>query len=156
MTNEQLQQLADDPKHFLKRCLYHEQKISCYLEQIQHYKDIATSITQEIKEVTTFSLTPSHKVENAVLEITELEEEIKLEIGRLKAELSAVQEAIDLADDELAEALLQAKYLSNLTWEEIAVKFDISYRWVLRLHGKTLENLSEKAKNMLIGHVNSH
>ena len=64
MTYEQLLQLSIDPKRFLRRCLYHEQQIALYQEQIQHYRDIATSITQEIKEITTFSLTPSCKVEN--------------------------------------------------------------------------------------------
>lgn len=155
MTEKQLQQLADDPKQFLKRCLYHEQRITFCVEQIQHYRDIATSITQEIKEITTFSLTPSHKVENCVLEITELEEEIKAEISRLRRDIATVQEAIDFTDDELTKSLLQARYLSNMPWEEIAVHLNISYRWTLRLHGKALEALSEKAKNILKSHVNS-
>lgn len=149
MTYEQLLQLSTDPKRFLRQCLYHEQQIALYQEQIQHYRDIATSITQEIKEITTFSLTPSCKVESCVVEITELEDKIKEQAKELYEDLESVKTAIDYSEDSQTRAILQARYLNNMTWEEIAVHFDLSYRWVLRLHGKALTEISEKAKLFL-------
>lgn len=74
MTEKQKKLLVENPAEFLKSCWYHNQWIKLKLEEIRHYRDIAESITAEIKEVTTFGLTPSCKVENCVVEIVSIQE----------------------------------------------------------------------------------
>ena len=156
MTETQLRLLATEPKAFLSQCKYHEKEIRLKQDEIQRYHDIATSITQEIKEVTTFSLTPSHKVEKACLEVVTLEGQIEKEIARLVESRQAIVEAIGLLTEQPHKLLLQARYLNQMTWEEIALMIPCSYRWTLRLHGIALRNLSQAAKEKLErSHVNS-
>lgn len=148
MTEQQRAALAEDPKEFLKKCFYHERRIKEKQELIRHYREIAESITAEIKEVTTFSLTPSNKIEKCALEIVGIEEDIAKEIDRLRADRQLVQEAIDLLGDEddgSKKLLLEARYLRSAKWEDIMEQLDISYRWTLRLHGIALQKISEQA-----------
>lgn len=145
MTEEQRLQLVENPKDFLQSCRYHEQRIKLKLEQIRHYRELAESITAEIKEVTTFNLSPSNKIENCAIELVTLQEEIQQEVLSLREDLAAVQEAIDLVDDETQRNLLEARYIRHLTWEEIAILLDRSYRWTLRLHGQALKKISQQA-----------
>lgn len=148
MTETQRAALAEDPKEFMKKCFYHELRIKEKQELIQHYREIAESITAEIKEVTTFSLTPSNKIEKCALEIVSIEEDIEKEIAYLKADRRLVQEAINLLSDTEEgnqKYLLEAKYLRSAKWEDIMEALDISYRWTLRLHGIALQKISEQA-----------
>lgn len=145
MTEHEKAALAKDPKLFLQKCFYHELRIQEKQELIRHYREMAESITAEIKEVTTFSLTPSNKIEKCALEIVSIEEDIEREIERLRADRQLVQEAIDLLEDGSQKLLLEARYLRHVKWEEIAEKLDISYRWTLRLHGIALQKISEQA-----------
>lgn len=97
MTEKQKKLLAESPVEFLKSCWYHNQWIKLKLEEIRHYRDIAESITAEIKEVTTFGLTPSCKVENCVVEIVSIQEMLQARVKELRSDLDAVQEAINLS-----------------------------------------------------------
>lgn len=145
MTEEQRKQVAENPKDFLKCCWYHEQRIKEKQELIRHYQEMAESITAEIKEVTTFSLTPSHKIENCAIEIVSIQDDIRKEISELRKDLHIVQEVIDLLDDSSQRLLMEARYLRRMKWEDIMELLDISYRWTLRLHGIALQKISEKA-----------
>jgi hypothetical protein len=145
MTEQERTFLAKDPKEFLKSCFYHEQRIKEKQELIQHYRELSESITQEIKEVTTFGLTPSCKIEKCAIEIVCIEEDILKEVEALKYDRRIVQEAIDLLTDGNMKLLLEARYLRHAKWEEIMELLDISYRWTLRLHGIALQKISEQA-----------
>lgn len=39
--------------------------------------------------------------------------------------------------------LLHMRYIERHTWEEIAVEMHRNYRWILRLHGRALETVTE-------------
>lgn len=145
MTEEQRIELVENPEGFLLRCRYHEQNIKLKLEQIRHYRELAESITAEIKEVTTFSLMPSNKIENCAIELVTLQEEIQQEVQDLRADLVVVQEAIGLVDNEIQKNLLEARFIQHLTWEEISVLLDCSYRWTLRLYKRALKKISQQA-----------
>lgn len=145
MTEKQRNLLIENPGEFLKSCWYHNQWIKLKLEEIRHYRDIAESITAEIKEVTTFSLTLSCKVENCVVEMVTIQEEIQKRVQELRSDLDAIQEAINLLDDESQKLLMDARYIRHMNWEEISILISCSYRWTLRLHGQALKKISEKA-----------
>lgn len=145
MTEQQKAVLVEDPKEFLKKCFYHELRLKEKQELIRHYRGMAESITAEIKEITTFSLTPSNKIESCALEIVSLQEDIEKEIASLRADRKLVQEAIDLLEDGNQKFLLESRYLRSAKWEDIMEKLDISYRWTLRLHGIALQKISEQA-----------
>lgn len=145
MTEEQKERIIKDPKAFFKSCWYHEQGIKLKLEEIRHYRDLAESITAELKPVAVFGALPASKVENCVVEIVAIQENFQKELMKMRADLDAVQEAINLLDDDVQKQLLEARYVRHMTWEEIAILLDCSYRWTLRLHGAALKKISQQA-----------
>lgn len=50
--------------------------------------------------------------------------------------------AIDALPDGRQRLLLRLRYIDGRTWEQIAVRMALDYRWVLRLHGRALEQLA--------------
>lgn len=146
MTLEQLTELSEDPKKFLNRCKHYEQRIKIKQNQIQHYRDMEYSITAAIKDVPSFGGAVTSKIENCSISIMTIEEDIQKEIEAIKKERLLVQEAISLVDDEDLRRVLEARYVNEMKWEEIAVTLFYSYRWTLRLHGRALKSISQKAK----------
>lgn len=144
MTEKQKKLLAESPVEFLKSCWYHNQWIKLKLEEIRHYRDIAESITAEIKEVTTFGLTPSCKVENCVVEIVSIQEMLQARVKELRSDLDAVQEAINLLEDETQILLMDARYIRHMKWEEIAILLSYTYRRTLQIHSKALKEISKR------------
>ena len=141
MTEKQKKLLAENPAEFLKSCWYHNQWIKLKLEEIRHYRDIAESITAEIKEVTTFGLTPSCKVENCVVEIVSIQEMLQARVKELRSDLDAVQEAINLLEDETQILLMDARYIRHMKWEEIAILLSYTHRRTLQIHSKALKEI---------------
>lgn len=144
MTEKQKKLLAESPVEFLKSCWYHNQWIKLKLEEIRHYRDIAESITAEIKEVTTFGLTPSCKVENCVVEIVSIQEMLQARVKELRSDLDAVQEAINLLEDETQILLMDARYIRHMKWEEIAILISYTHRRTLQIHSKALKEISKR------------
>ena len=144
MTEKQKKLLAENPAEFLKSCWYHNQWIKLKLEEIRHYRDIAESITAEIKEVTTFGLTPSCKVENCVVEIVSIQEMLQARGKELRSDLDAVQEAINLLEDETQILLMDARYIRHMKWEEIAILLSYTHRRTLQIHSKALKEISKR------------
>lgn len=155
MTIEQLQELSEDPKKFLNRCKHYEQRIKIKQAQIQHYRDMEYSITSTIKDVPSFVGSVTSKIENCSISIMAIEEDIQKEIETIRQERLLVQEAIAMVDNPDLKSVLEAKYIDEMTWEEIAVQLFYSYRWTLRLHGRALRELSIKAKEATNLYINS-
>ena len=153
MTLEQLTELAEDPKNFLNRCKHYEQRIKLKQKQIQHYRDLEYSVTATIKEASAYTRTVSSKIENCSTAIIVMEEDIQKEIEQIKRNRLLIQEAINLLDNEDLQQILEARYVYEMKWEEIALLLEHSYRWTLRLHGKALKNISQKAKEAILSHI---
>ncbi len=143
MTREQKQALAKDPRKFLESCWYHEAKIESSLETIQHYRDIAESITAEIKEAPSFGSGPSSKIENCVLEIVELENDIAETVKALRSDFSAVKEAINLLPDTDERFLMESRYIHHMKWGDIADTWGCTYSWVMKQHKKILKKIQK-------------
>ena len=138
MTEKQKKLLAESPVEFLKSCWYHNQWIKLKLEEIRHYRDIAESITAEIKEVTTFGLTPSCKVENCVVEIVSIQEMLQARVKELRTIMMV------LLEDETQILLMDARYIRHMKWEEIAILLSYTHRRTLQIHSKALKEISKR------------
>lgn len=51
-----------------------------------------------------------------------------------------IRDRIERLEDENEKDVLVYRYIIGMKWEDIAVKMNIGYRHVLRMHGKALEN----------------
>lgn len=53
----------------------------------------------------------------------------------------AIRDAIESLPNEAEKSVFYCRYIGGMTWEQVAVRLDYSYRHTLRLHGEGLEHL---------------
>lgn len=68
--------------------------------------------------------------------ISQLEHEQEMAVKQYKE----IHDQIQLMQDGAEKEILERRYLMGETWEQIAVLMNYNYRWVLRLHGRALNN----------------
>lgn len=72
--------------------------------------------------------------------VDELEKKIlKKRYNRLQKQ-QEIRNRIERMEDENEKDVLTYRYLRGMKWEDIAVKMNIGYRHILRIHGKALED----------------
>lgn len=86
--------------------------------------------------------TGGDRVQTAVDHLAEIDAQIGREIEAIERRRARTVEAIRSVADARLRTLLKLRYIDGYKWEEIAVKMMLDYRWVLRLHGKALSNLT--------------
>ena len=77
-------------------------------------------------------------IERPMDKVLEIDEEINREIDELQIVRQEIRAALNQLEDENLKLLMEYRYIDGLTWEQIAVKMDISWRWSIKLHGKAL------------------
>lgn len=75
---------------------------------------------------------------DADVAVMELEAQIRDEIKELCRVKRLIREAIDQVDDKRLREVLDLRYVSMMTFEQIAVELHYSWRHVLRLHDQAL------------------
>lgn len=99
----------------------------------------------KIQQMTGMPFNPSKEAnptENLIIKHLELQELYKAKLDELAAEQLAIEQAIEPLD-YTARALLRYRYIEGMTWEQVAVKMNYSWRQVHRLHGDALQQLKE-------------
>lgn len=80
----------------------------------------------------------------AVAKIVDAETKVDSEIELLIATEREIERAIDSVEDERLRNILYRRYICGDKWEVIAVALNIEYRWLLRLHGRALQEVQNK------------
>lgn len=120
-------------------------KLGKRIEQLSTER--AMWLSRACKTTQTISDTPKAKNgaqgdSSEVAQYIEIGEEITRELRnlhRLRREIRAVIAALE---DDTLQALMLYRYIDGMTFEEIAVKMNFSWRWTITLHGRALEKLS--------------
>lgn len=134
-------------KEYLSQAFQLDQRINSKLEQVSMLRDLAlktTSVLQDDKVQNTKQQSP---MESALVKLICLEEEINDDIDQLidlKRELATFVSEIENHSYRL---LLELRYLSGSTWEEVAAIMGYDVRWVYRLHRKALKEATERLEN---------
>lgn len=122
-------------KQWLSRARTCDREINVLEKAKAKERDRLLSITASMGgEVVSHSSDP-HKFDKYVELVDALNQRID-ELYDIKAEVHSV--VVQVPDETLREILL-LRYVSVMTWEQIAVTMDLSYRHVCRLHGDALE-----------------
>ena len=75
--------------------------------------------------------------------IATLEQEINAEIDELIRVKAEIEHTISAVADERLKLILIARYINCNRWEQIAVMQNIELRWLYRLHGRALSEVSK-------------
>ena len=126
-------------KEYLAQAFRLDQRINSKLEQVSRLRNMAVKATGSFQAERISGTSQHSPMESAVVKLIDLEYEINDDIDRLvdlKREMTGLIEKIA---DPSYRVLLELRYLSINTWEDIAVKMGYDLRWVYRLHGRALK-----------------
>ena len=128
-------------KEYLAQAFRLDQRINSKLEQVSRLRNMAMKATGSF-QAERISGTKQHSpMESSLVKVIDLEYEINDDIDRLvdlKREIIEVVNSVQPAECQL---VLEMRYLSFMTWEEIADRMNYSYRQVHRIHGQALSNI---------------
>ncbi len=81
------------------------------------------------------------KIQQAIGRLSELDEIITQKINAYVDMRREIEHVINTINDDRLKAVLRYRYIDGMKWEQIAVKSNYDYRWVLRLHGMGLQKV---------------
>ena len=137
-------------KEYLGRLRSLELRLLANANEIENLTNIATHITSAINSDGIHTTgTTSDKLGNCVARIVDLQHEIDADIESLEKLRGEIIGSIDNVKTDKYRELLRMRYVCHMTFEEIAVEMDMSWRWIIKLHGRALQEFSEKNKKIL-------
>lgn len=130
-------------KEYLQQAYQIHRSIQARKQQVARLRELAECATS-IANAARVSGTPARsKVESTVCRIADLQAMIQQDLCRLAEKYEEIQRIIDKVEDDTCRNILSLRYLSFLTWEEIAEKMDYNERHVRRLHGIALQKVKD-------------
>lgn len=112
------------------------------LEAIEYQMSGCKAISYEPKEGVGSASTKSPQ-EKFINRYLEYEKEIQKDIDNLVAHKKEAMFYIDQIKDANCVDILYKRYFQRMKWEEIAVSKNYSYRGILKLHGKALQEFGK-------------
>ena len=121
------------------------QKLGKRIEQL--CAERATWLSRACKTTQTISDMPKAKNgaqgdSGEVAQYIEIGEEITRELRNLHHLRREIRAVITTLEDDILQTLMLYRYIDGMTFEQIAVKMNFSWRWTITLHGRALEKLS--------------
>lgn len=133
----------EEVKEFLNSGYRIDVRIAAKRRRIDEWQRRSESITLALKPVVAFSSLPSKKVEDAVCNILDLQNEICDEIIALKKVEQEIADFIKNSElDKIDKLILEMRYINGMKIEEIAVELHYAYRWVQRRLKRAIESLA--------------
>lgn len=132
-----------------EKCRYLNQYRIMHIEidqitkELQRWQDLATRISPSYSDMPHGG--GSDKVQTAAVEVAELTDKLNRKLHQAIMVQENIKKLLESLDDIKLRQLMFYRYINGMRWEEIAVRMDFNYRWVLRLHRKALNQISEQA-----------
>lgn len=128
-------------KEYLSRYHHINIRINQKIDQQRQLRELATNISPSSGGGHSSGV--SDKVGMAVAKIATLEQEINAEIDELIRVKAEIERTVSAVSDERLRLILIARYINCNRWEQIAVMQNIELRWLYRLHGRALSEVSK-------------
>ena len=132
-----------------EKCRYLNQYRIMHIEidqitkELQRWQDLATRISPSYSDMPHGG--GSDKVQTAAVEVAELTDKLNQKLHQAIMVQENIKKLLESLDDIKLRQLMYYRYINGMRWEEIAVRMDFNYRWVLRPHRKALNQISEQA-----------
>lgn len=124
-------------KEYLNRYRRINAEIDCKLEEIAHYRSMATRLSPTAMFDRNGNV--SDKVGRSVAKIVDLETEIDREVDELVETRRDMMQMISRLDNADMQLILELRYIAMFSWSQIAEKMHWSTEKIFKLHGKSLK-----------------
>ena len=125
-------------KEWLSRATNIDKEIGRLLRERRAAWERAVSVTLRLNATCVTSTKDPHKYDTLVAYENLIDQKVD-ELYAIKQEIMA---AINNVQDSTLRALLTEKYINGKKWEQIAVDLNYSWRQIIRLHGRALQEIT--------------
>lgn len=115
-------------------------KIESMTEQLQVWNARATKITATISQEPK-AAGSGDQLQRCIDQICELQTEIAQKMDKLRKRKQEIETAIHGLNEKSYQDILWYRYIQGMTFEEIAIKMNYSWRQVCRKHKNAVEKL---------------
>lgn len=123
-------------KEYLEQAKYLDMRINSKIEQLSTLNDLATKCTVTLSDMPRNPNKGTLNMEDTIVKIIDLQEEINRDIDQLvdlKREIMVVIKKISNVEYQ---TILENRYLSFMSWEQIAVEMKYSIQQIYRLRDR--------------------
>lgn len=136
-----------DTKQYLNQISRLDRMIQNKLAEISQLRELAMSISA-VKNEERVQTTPNFdKIGTAYCKIEEMEEKLDKLIDEYVDKKNLIISQIDKIENETYYEILFARYIEKKTFEKIADELTYSWRQIIRLHGRALQEFEKKYGN---------
>ena len=134
-------------KEYLCQISRLDRMIQNKLAEISQLRELAMSVSA-VKNEERVQTTPNFdKIGTAYCKIEEMEEKLDTLIDEFVDKKNLIISQIDKIENETYYEILFARYIEKKTFEKIADEMTYSWRQVIRLHGRALQEFEKKYGN---------
>ena len=133
-------------KEYLSQAWNIDRRINDKVAHVSRLRDMATNVSAVISDMPKSPSPNNQRMETIIARLTDTEDEINADIDRLISLKLEIMNTIWQVEDAKACAVLERRYHSFKSWEEIAAELNVSVRWVHKIHGKALEDVEKILK----------
>lgn len=134
------------PKEYLEQAVYLDQRINSKLTQIENLRSLATKVTTVYSDSPHNPAPDCQRLEKTIAKIIDLENDINKDIDKLVDLKRDITKTIKKVQNEKYRTLLEMRYLSRQSWEQIAVQLGYDSRHIRRMHGWALQKIKISEK----------
>ena len=125
-------------KEYLSQALTIDQRINDKLEQVSRLRGMATKVTTTMNDMPRGSSPNPQKMESVIARLIDTEKEIDDNIDQLVDLKLDIMNTIWQVEDVNCRLVLELRYHSFKSWEQIASELNVTVRWVHKLHARGL------------------
>ena len=127
-------------KEYLQQAFLIDRRIKAKERQLDSLKAHAVYTTPQFEEVVvSTSAYAKSALEESAVKIMELESYIASQIDELTKMRRNIADVIQAINNPEYETILEMRYLSFMSWDEIAARMDYCKRYMFKVHGRALE-----------------
>ena len=134
-------------KEYLSGAWYIERQVQSKLEQIEALKSLACRVTAGMGNEPVSRTRNVTSMQDTIVRILEAEDELNRRIDELVGMKLEIMRVIDRVQDITQRLILEKRYLSFRSWEQIAVDMCYTVRWTLMRHEEALAAVQEILDN---------
>ena len=134
-------------KEYLCQISRLDRMINNKLSEISQLRELAMSVSAITNEERVQTTPNFDKIGTAYCKIEEMEEKLDKLIDEFVDKKNLIISQIDKIENETYYEILFARYIEKKTFEKIADEMTYSFRQIIRLHGRALQEFEKKYGN---------